>query len=234
MVHVGKTYVEPPGMGYAVIEYVNHPHRVEKYQYRVWDEAQTLKHYLYKYIAYNLCLLRLTKDLTWSPYVQRAPLPYPTERLRNDSQLFIAGWSHMFSDEYQAGACIGICGGQGKKELKRASLFYHVAKEYPSAECDKQISNENSGWIDKGSFCVDYACKSYHTTYGDDGAPVYDMISHKVVGIVTNVREFDEKPSPQPCNRLDYAVPWINEVREKWTKGQKPTNENEDDNDVLE
>lgn len=207
-VYAGQTYVHPKRREMLVKEYKLHPDRDRK----TYDEAKEVHGYVMKYNL-DFCLLRLTEELIMSADVQMAPLPMPNEPLHPAHDLFVSGWGPYDDAKTLQGNVAGI-------GYDRAVLFNHRAQPEEDSRCDAAIRTMNIP-KSKDLFCLGYRCKDYHTAYGDDGGPLLDVVSQKVVGMVINVREWDKQKMPQLNAKISVAVNWINEIRANWTVPQE-------------
>lgn len=208
-VYPGQTYVHPKLREHQVAEYKLHPQRKGK----TYDEDKSIGNYAIKY-EMDFCLLRLKERVFISASIQMAPLPAADEAIVSKT-LMVSGWGPFKDKKYVQGHCASV--GGTEFDFSKASLFYHMAPVESTAQCAEALQSANVG-LHPSLFCLGFRCKNFHTAHGDDGGPVFDTLTKKVVGMVLNVRQFDDLAKPQLNIRTSFAVKWINEVRVEWVK----------------
>lgn len=204
----GETYIWPDnGRPYSfVAEYAVHPAR----QRRTLDDGNTIVNYKMLYDM-DFCLLRLKDRIMMTSSRQMAPLPQAGDSFLTGNVL-VSGWGPHHNAAYLQGRCRTKT---RQYEHFRSPPFYHQIYPTDKSFCQETLGRAGITMTDN-MFCLGYACKDMHTALGDDGGPVLSTIKQKVVGMVVNVRAFDDSKKPQLNLWLAPAVEWINTVRMEW------------------
>lgn len=208
-----------PGEGYIMLKrneigvekYELHPYRVKEMGKTTYDESNSVTGYV-RNRTMDFCLLKLRQDMKWGQAVQMASLPNEDDQWPGDrNSLFMtSGWGHF----EKSSGMIAMCGRVGYNHLvpDKVGLFYTLSKKLSEDECRQQMQDCT---VPHTNFCMGRPCEAHHTTYGDDGGPVMDPLTMKVVAMVVNCRNYDPKGTQQ-MTEMRHAVKWINEMREVW------------------
>lgn len=210
----GETFVFPKGHFEPVDEYRLHPARRDRKTYGPGFDRKVYQ------ISYDMdfCLLRLRFPLQWNQNRQMAPLPAVGEDLIMSTTKFVSGWGPFWDRKTIQGRCRA---GTRNEEYRRSPPFYHMAPVETTDRCRKALMEAKIILTDS-MFCLGYWCKDFHTAQGDPGGPVFDIEVNKVVGMVVNIREWDNNFRPQLNMKLEPAVAWINQVRLLWNVSPSP------------
>lgn len=228
---MGQSYVHPFKNTYTVLEYLLHPRR-RMLGFKLFDEGngKDVPNYNWNERRWQFCLLKIDPGIdTWSAFVQKAPLPHPDDPWDEKAELIPFGWGDFMCPWYARQGVVIWWAFAGFK-LESATLFYHLAPQASSKDCKFNMGGKDWGgyfgeWHEDQYFCLEYKCTNHHTLDGDQGGPVYNPKTQKVVGMVVNVREWQKWKRPQLNLKLSIAVPWLNEMREKWAGKYKDQND---------
>ena len=203
-VYPGQNYVSPLKNHHTVSEYVIHPGRGTQ----TYDQRKTVRDFVVTY-KMDFCLLRLKNLIELSAAAQLAPLPLPKTEIDYNRKVMISGWGPYRNVTFIHGQRAAA------SNLRYAGLLHHMAPIESDADCAAALKTEN---ITKTPevFCTGYRCKDRKAVYGDDGGPVFDVVTQTVVGIVGNFKKWETLEKPSINFKITHALEWINQHRLQW------------------
>ena len=205
-VRAGYSYVLQPNMvDHRVAEYAVHPKRNRK----THDERGLASGYTFLY-SFDFCLLRLKELLPLTPGFQLSALPHFMEPLITTHTFITTGWGPMNKTNFIQGLNHDLVSDD------KVSLFYQEHVLYKASDCQKFFTAR----LQPDQFCLSCSCRDRKTAWGDDGGPVIDAATWKVVGIVVNGDGSDPDNVLSLYSMTSHAVDWIVGISQRWSNLQ--------------